>query len=91
MDDYTGDVIIADSVLHISAEAFRGWTGLIKIYVPEKTTIAEDAFRGCVNLTTITHGDDPDQVYTAGDFMFQFYTGTIKRTPRILPEWWTAQ
>ena len=91
MDDYIGDVIIADSILHIGTETFRGCIGLISIYVPEKTTIAEDAFRGCVNLTTITHGDDPDQVYTADDFMFQFYAGTIKRTPRILPAWWTAQ
>ena len=85
------DIIIPDSVSYIEEKAFKYCSGLTKIYVPEETTIAEYAFVGCENLVSITHGDDPDQVYTAADFMFQYYTGTIKRKPRILPAWWTAQ
>ena len=84
-------ITLPHTLTYIEENAFKYCSGLTKVYVPEKTTIVEDAFRGCVNLTTITHGDDPDQVYTADDFMFQFYTGTLVRKPRILPEWWTAQ
>ncbi len=70
-------ITLPNSITNIGEKAFKNCSGLTKIYMPERTGIDEGAFIGCASLVSITIGDDPDQVYTAENFMFQYYTGTI--------------
>ena len=74
----TGDLVIPDTyngrpVVGLEMRAFRNFTGLTSVTIPETITyIGEYAFAGCTGLTSVTL---PDSLWTHGKGIFQGCTG----------------
>ncbi len=60
-------VVIADDTVAIAEGAFRGQTSLKKVFIPAATTVADDAFAGCTNLTIYCAENSPAYAYATAN------------------------
>lgn len=66
--EISGDLVLPDTSIYISDEAFRNQTSLTGIYIPGSVkSIGDDAFYDCGNLTCVTI---PDSVIRIGASAF---------------------
>ena len=78
-------VVLPNNALTLATSAFRGWTGLESIVIPDKVTKFSNAylFKDCINLVEVTF---PAKMTTAGYLGTYAFDGCEKLTTVSLPE-----